>query len=128
MERNSQLQTPQVIQIVAYLADQQEITYRFNPSTTPISIGRGPRNRIQVLNQSVSVNHVEIFSTNDGGYLVNDIDSTNGTYLNGRLINIETLLSGDSIRLGGEVYLHFSLIPGEQIEEFCFDELIGLSR
>ncbi|MCX6923639.1 MAG: FHA domain-containing protein, partial [Verrucomicrobia bacterium] len=61
--------------------------------------GRGPKNGVQVEHDSVSNVHCEIVLT-DGGVLVRDCDSTNGTFLDGQSIKEAKLSPGQILRLG----------------------------
>jgi hypothetical protein len=66
-------------------------------------IGRAPDNElvIQGLNSStVSLHHVEIEC--DGAFRIRDLDSTNGTFLNGERIGEAVLEPNASIRLGSQ--------------------------
>ncbi|MFA6955226.1 MAG: DUF4388 domain-containing protein [Thermoanaerobaculia bacterium] len=71
------------------------------------TIGREPGNGIQVPDSSVSGLHAKIRKTSDG-YLLEDINSRNGTYVNGERIQSRLLKSDDKIRLG-KVHLVFNL-------------------
>jgi hypothetical protein len=62
-------------------------------------IGRGDDNDIVLADPSVSRAHAEIES-DAGGPLVRDLDSTNGTAVNGRRVRAERLHDGDEISFG----------------------------
>lgn len=64
-------------------------------------IGRAPGNDIQVSDTALSGTHARVTPVTDGAVL-EDLGSTNGTYLNGMPINTpQTLRPGDRITLGG---------------------------
>lgn len=64
-------------------------------------IGRHPQNRIQVLDRVVSKEHCIVFLDAHRGYVMKDLGSLNGTFVNGEKVNGETLLQdGCEIRLG----------------------------
>lgn len=64
-----------------------------------ITIGRERDNDIYINNLAISRHHAEI--TNDGGKLfLKDLESSNGTYLNGVKINYAEIRSGDAISIG----------------------------
>lgn len=71
------------------------------------SIGREPNNSIQVPDSSVSGSHARIRRTPEG-YLLEDLNSRNGTYVNGERIQSRLLRSDDKIRLG-KVHMVFNL-------------------
>ncbi|MCB9713464.1 MAG: tetratricopeptide repeat protein [Myxococcales bacterium] len=55
----------------------------------------------------VSRQHAKIIREEDGSAKLVDLDSTNGTYLNGRRIHAEGLREGDRIRVGQSATLDF---------------------
>jgi ABC-type multidrug transport system ATPase subunit/pSer/pThr/pTyr-binding forkhead associated (FHA) protein len=68
---------------------------------TPITLGRDPKCDLVVLDPQVSRQHARL--TRSGkGWQLEDLDSTNGTFLNNRRLARPKILSaGDSIGLGG---------------------------
>ncbi|MCD1147027.1 FHA domain-containing protein [Peptoniphilus sp. KCTC 25270] len=63
-------------------------------------IGRSTKNDIVIKDSFVSKNHLNI-REEDGIYYINDLDSANGTYLNGEpLYQEEELHNGDRIGVG----------------------------
>lgn len=63
-------------------------------------IGKGPRNDIVIADPAVSTSHAVIRQEN-GGYLIKDLGSRNGTLINGRKITAsEKLNHGDVIGMG----------------------------
>ncbi|HBE67916.1 MAG TPA: peptide-binding protein [Planctomycetaceae bacterium] len=82
-------------------ADRGRI-YRELP--TPITIGREEGNSVQLNDERISRYHVKI--QEDGGRLVvTDLESTNGTRINGNVCNLKILRFGDTISLGRTVLL-----------------------
>ena len=63
------------------------------------TIGRAPENSIQLDEPSVSGRHAELMLTGETCYL-KDLDSTNGTLVNGQPVTNVQLRSGDRIRFG----------------------------
>ena len=61
-----------------------------------ITIGRKPDNDIQVDNLAVSGQHAAIITILNDSFL-EDLDSTNGTFVNGKLIKKHALKNGDVI-------------------------------
>ncbi|MCE5286646.1 MAG: FHA domain-containing protein [Pelosinus sp.] len=69
-----------------------------------LSIGRANTNDIAIDATFVSHEHVCI-TKNRGQYLITDLNSTNGTFLNGRrLLEEKVLTSGDLIKIGPAVF------------------------
>src|SRR5579863_5062241 len=81
--------------ILATAEGQQAIELR------PInSLGRHPNNTIQLLDKIVSKEHC-ILEQRDGHFILRDLGSLNGTYINGDRVRGETSLKhGDEIALG----------------------------
>ena len=74
------------------------------PIRSDISIGRKEGNSIVMADQHVSGKHAQILVRNNGLFL-EDLNSTNGTYLNGRKLKGRAKLSNkDEIRIGSGVY------------------------
>ena len=65
-------------------------------------IGRGRTNRIILLDAKVSARHAQI-ECRGGQYLLRDLNSRNGTFVNGRTVHEAVLGVGDEVRLGQSV-------------------------
>lgn len=66
---------------------------------TSYTIGRGSACEIQLPDISVSREHARIHSRGDE-FVLEDLGSTNGTYVNGERVERRTLQSGDKMRVG----------------------------
>lgn len=65
------------------------------------TLGRDPKNHIQFPDRLVSKEHCRIIYDPRRGYVLRDVGSSNGTYVNGRRIDGEVVLQeGDCIALG----------------------------
>jgi pSer/pThr/pTyr-binding forkhead associated (FHA) protein len=64
-----------------------------------ITVGRGPDNTLRLDDPSVSGRHAQLQRVGDI-YRLKDLDSTNGTLVNGQKINETALRFGDRIRFG----------------------------
>lgn len=64
-----------------------------------IVLGRRPDNDIQVDNLAVSGKHAAIITILNDSFL-EDLDSTNGTFVNGKLVKKHALKNGDIITIG----------------------------
>lgn len=71
-------------------------------------LGRASDNDITFENDSVSGHHAEIYHLPDGTFQICDLNSTNGTWVNGQRINGQILKNGDVVELA-EVRLHFRI-------------------
>jgi len=65
----------------------------------PFTIGRLPDNALQIDNLAVSAHHAKIYWDQDH-YIVEDLGSRNGTYLNNQRVGKATLKSGDQMIIG----------------------------
>ncbi|MFE2721658.1 FHA domain-containing protein [Kitasatospora sp. NPDC059327] len=82
--------------------------------TKVIRIGRAPDNDLVTGDLSVSRHHAELRAHADGWYEIVDLESHNGTYLNGRPVRQALVGSGDLIGIG---HSEFCLV-GDQLQEF----------
>jgi hypothetical protein len=73
---------------------------RLPVGTEPITIGRLPECDVVVSDPAVSRRHAEV-RRRDGQFVVVDLDSTNGTRVNGTGIRERVLADGDEITVGG---------------------------
>lgn len=74
------------------------------PIRSDLSIGRKDSNSIILSDQHVSGNHAKIVVRNNGLFL-EDLNSTNGTYLNGKKISSRVKLNNkDEIQIGTAVF------------------------
>src|SRR5579872_5685795 len=77
---------------------------------TPVTIGREEDNTIQLNDERVSRFHVKI--QEDGGRVIlTDLDSTNGTRINGHPVQMRVLQYGDQLSIGRSILVYGS--PGE---------------
>jgi len=67
----------------------------------PIHIGRGVDSRVFLPDPKVSRQHAVIFSTPEGDWILQDLDSANKTFLNGKAIHKAKIKTGDQIRIAG---------------------------
>jgi hypothetical protein len=85
-------------------APKASIEARDNPPVAlgpdPVLIGRDPQNDVVLDDRRVSRKHAEI-RLRLGRYTLYDLQSTNGTYVNGRRVAERVLDDGDKISVGG---------------------------
>jgi diguanylate cyclase (GGDEF)-like protein len=90
-----------------------ELGKKYTLQETEFTIGRGEDNHIVVDLDNVSRKHARILRR-QGRMFVEDLRSTNGTYLNDAEVTQETLLrSGDLIKVGGSI---FKFLTGDNVE------------
>ena len=78
-----------------------------------VSVGRGVNNRFRILDTEMSRNHLVIRDTPDG-FLLQDQNSSNGTFVNGVAVKTHLLNSGDQIQIGRTTLLFTSLSDSER--------------
>lgn len=88
--------------------NDQGSRFEFAEGTT--SIGRDASNDIQLHDTEVSRRHAQIYGSKDV-FTVSDLDSSNGTFVNGRPVEAHRLESGDHLQIGRTLML-FTQPPG----------------
>lgn len=95
VEVNARMQEAPARSGVLHLADGRQAVL----GGGVISLGRLPSCTIVFDDPDVSRAHAEV-RPDDSGYLLVDLDSTNGTVVNGRVVARHRLADGDRVRLG----------------------------
>ena len=88
-----------------------------------VTIGRASECALSLQHPSVSRHHCEISRDGDR-YFIEDLGSTNRTYLNGKPVRREELHDGDQISVGNNAIKFFT---GQSLEAKYHDELIDLA-
>lgn len=78
----------------------------------PVTLGREEGNALRLNDERVSRYHAKV-QTEDGDIILTDLDSTNGTRVNGSTVQIRRLRAGDQISIGRTMLLFGSM---EEIE------------
>ncbi|MFP2897027.1 diguanylate cyclase [Corallococcus sp. 4LFB] len=90
-----------------------ELGKKYVLEETEFTIGRDQHNHIVVDLDNVSRRHARIWGR-QGKMFVEDLQSTNGTYLNDReVLQAQPLRSGDLVKVGGSI---FKFLDGDNIE------------
>jgi Nif-specific regulatory protein len=91
-------------------------------TTDEVAIGRDPSNSLSVSDVALSRRHC-LLSKKDGGFWISDLDSRNGTFVNGEAVREKSLQHGDQISMGDSVFV-FLLHDDEKIlnESGDFDD------
>ena len=79
--------------------------HRFELETPVVSIGRDISNTIRLQDTEVSRQHAEILLT-DGGVELIDLESSNGTFVNGERTRRTKLSSADQVQFGRTLLLY----------------------
>lgn len=105
-------------------SDRFSLTIREGPNpgqefrlhSPEVVIGRDPHADLQINSPIVSRRHARLIQSGDG-YFLEDLDSSNGTFLNGKRINERVVLNpGDRIKLGQVIILIFGVVQQEFVE------------
>src|SRR5216117_1818974 len=76
----------------------------FRELVTPITIGREEGNALRLNDERVSRYHAKV-QIEDNDIILTDLDSTNGTRVNGTAIQIRRLRPGDQVSIGRTMLL-----------------------
>jgi predicted component of type VI protein secretion system len=112
--------------LVLSLGDQ--VLAEYNMTKERYTIGRLPDNDVRIDNPSVSGHHCLIINILNDSFL-EDLNSTNGTYVGGKLIKKHALQNGDTITIGHHQlrYVDSQSVDPEQ-EEFEKTMVISQTR
>ena len=100
----------------------EDIGRRIQVGTEPMLIGRAAKCEVMIDQESVSRNHCRLRF--DGrNFLVRDLGSTNGTYVNDDLIDETRLRHGDQLKVGRTI---LKFILGDNVETQYHEEIYRL--
>lgn len=81
-----------------------------DPVTQWMSVGRTSRSDLMINDYTISKNHARIHISVGGRHALEDMGSTNGTWLNGRRLSsgqVSAVQDADTIRFGRQVFTFF---------------------
>ncbi len=93
---------PNAALVVVHSADAQQAGQKFPLGEDDVTLGRDAANTVVVASDQASRRHARIF-VSGGAHVLVDLDSTNGTFLNSKLVKEQTLRHGDVIRIASMV-------------------------
>ena len=96
---------------------------------TKLTIGRNKNNDISIADKKASGNHAVIFYTNDGAF-INDIDSSNGTYVDGKKVVSRQLQDNSKITIGDTklVYVQGQLFVDDSKVSVVINQQVGANH
>ena len=100
---------------------RQPTTIRSLPERT-IRIGRATDNDLVIEDLAVSRHHAELRAVPQGRYAIVDLESHNGTYVNGAPVVHSLVGAGDLIGIGHSVFC----LVGDELQEFVDDGQVSL--
>ena len=81
-------------------ADAAPLTLRLRPGAAK-TVGRAPQADFIVDATRVSRVHCRVTVSQSGELAIEDLGSTNGTFVNGRRVDRAVLVAGDTVTIGG---------------------------
>ncbi len=85
--------------------DESQPNRQFGIHSTPFTIGRRPESSLSIQTGCISKNHAEIHVLENGRLLLRDLNSTNGTYVNGEAIDGDVeITDGDLVQFATIVF------------------------
>ena len=79
----------------------------------PLILGRDPSNQLEVGDPAVSRKHCSVSEVSTDVFEIADLDSHNGTFVNGARVSRHTIQHGDRIRIGNSEFV-FLTGPDEE--------------
>jgi pSer/pThr/pTyr-binding forkhead associated (FHA) protein len=101
-----------------------QVLAEYNMSKERYTVGRLPDNDIRIDNAAVSGHHALVINILNDSFL-EDLNSTNGTYVNGKLIKKHALQHGDVITVGHHALRFVDGEADEPQDEFEKTMIIG---
>ncbi len=92
---------------IVHISDTLPDTVYWLSADKELKIGRAPDNELCIRDQSVSQIHARVVLTPKGTAFVEDLGSTNGTFVNGEKVVRHALWDGDKIHIGRQQVLKF---------------------
>ena len=96
------------------LTFQDTVLGEYTFDTTPVTVGRREDNDVVVDNMAVSGHHAQIEEEEPNYYILVDLESLNGTFLNQKKVTRERIFDGDSIIIGKHSLNFVDLRPEEE--------------
>ena len=100
-----------------------DIGRRFLLDKNELVLGRGTDTDIQVDRDSVSRRHARVFRSEDN-WMVADLGSTNGSYVNDQPIQESALTDGDLLKIGSAI---FKFLTGANVENSYHEEIYRMT-
>jgi two-component system, cell cycle response regulator len=99
--------------------------FSLEPGAPEMVIGRGKDAQVRIDDAGASRAHARIVPT-DEGYAIEDMGSTNGTFVDGRRIDRVPLRSGDRIHVGPSVVVSFAIVDAqaERVQQQIYESSV----
>jgi two-component system cell cycle response regulator len=111
--------------VIIYSKDTTNLGKRFvlEETAPPVSVGRGTDNVVVLPAEGVSRRHAR-FERRDGQWLIVDLGSTNGTYVNDEPVTEHRLRRGDHVKIGDSIFKYLS---GSDVEAAYHEEIYRMT-
>lgn len=86
---------------IVLLVQEIEVTYKVILGKKPTFLGRSSKCHLKIADALVSGKHCALFINDDGRAVVKDLESSNGTFVNGFKIEESLLMMDDEVSIGG---------------------------
>ncbi len=93
---------------------QDSVLEEFTFDKTPVTIGRRYDNDVVIDNMAVSGHHAAIEEENPNFYVLVDLESLNGTFLNETKVSREKIFDGDNLIVGKHTLTFVDLRPEDE--------------
>ena len=100
-----------------------DIGRRIPLSSANFEIGRSAKSDLFIDQESISRQHARISCDAKGQYFIEDLNSTNGTFVNDSAVKRQRLYDGDQIHIGRSI---LKFMTGENIEAHYHEEIYRL--
>ena len=97
---------------------------RFSLDRPEFVLGRGTDCDIQVDHDSVSRRHARVYQNGERAWTVQDLGSTNGSWVNDKPIQASTLRDGDHFKIGAAI---FKFLTGDNVEMSYHEEIYRMT-
>ena len=95
------------------------------PTGVMVTIGRLPDNMVIIDNPAVSSHHACVYSDGDQ-FIVEDLQSTNGTFVNEKRVTRHTLRDGDVVLVGKHQIVFDAMGTGEAVDAFAPEPVLSM--
>jgi two-component system cell cycle response regulator len=110
------------VRVPASLRDRATLTVLSGPDPGLVltlehgesTLGRSKDATFSVHEAAISRHHARVVATKPGQYVIEDLGSKNGTFVNGRAVSRAALRSGDRVQLGPALLLRFALLDARE--------------
>ena len=81
-----------------------------------VTVGRDDDCHVRISDESVSRRHARVYRQSADTFMLEDLDSTNGTFCNGVAVRQKVLEDGDKVMIGSTTILKFSYQDASEID------------